>query len=207
MTDEDLGLRERKKQQTRTALSWAAVRLCVTNGYENVRVEDIAAEAGVSLRTFRNYFANKAEAIVARERDRAMLVAGELRARPAAEPLWDALNAAVHTHLSMGVDGDTDQPPTPDWVTGVQAMIAHPAVRGEALRALADAEGQLARAVAERTGTDADHDLYPRLVAATATAARSAALAHWQRADPPVAIGPLLTDAFGQLAAGLPEPS
>ena len=37
----------------------------MVHGLENVSVEDIAAEANVSERTFRNYFASKAEAIVA----------------------------------------------------------------------------------------------------------------------------------------------
>jgi AcrR family transcriptional regulator len=77
------GLRERKKQETRIALSWAAVRLTVERGLANVRIEDIAAEAGVSLRTFRNYFSSKAEAIAAREVDRSLAIAAELRARPA----------------------------------------------------------------------------------------------------------------------------
>jgi AcrR family transcriptional regulator len=78
------GLRERKKEQTRQALSWAAVKLSVERGYENVLVEDIAAEAGVSPRTFNNYFASKGEAIAARHVDRIYEVARRLRERPAA---------------------------------------------------------------------------------------------------------------------------
>ena len=58
-----MGLRERKKAETRAALSWAAIRLTVERGFENVKVEDIAAAAGVSPRTFNNYFASKGEAI------------------------------------------------------------------------------------------------------------------------------------------------
>jgi len=43
----------------------AALRLAVERGLENVTVEDITAEAGVSLRTFGNYFSSKYEAICA----------------------------------------------------------------------------------------------------------------------------------------------
>ncbi|MEV6635320.1 TetR family transcriptional regulator [Actinoplanes sp. NPDC051470] len=90
-----MGLREDKKQATRAALSWAAVRLTVERGWDNVLVDDIAAAAGVSPRTFNNYFSSKGEAIAARHLDRYLLLADNLRHRPPAEPLWDALRAAV----------------------------------------------------------------------------------------------------------------
>src|SRR5450755_813395 len=88
------GLRERKKQQTREALSWAALRLAVERGLANVLVEDIAAEAGVSPRTYNNYFSSKAEAITWRHLDRARRTADLLRARPADEPLWESITNA-----------------------------------------------------------------------------------------------------------------
>jgi len=59
------GLRERKKLAVRQALGSAALRLTVERGPENVTVEDITAEADVSLRTFGNYFSSKYEAICA----------------------------------------------------------------------------------------------------------------------------------------------
>ncbi|HEY5017289.1 MAG TPA: helix-turn-helix domain-containing protein, partial [Streptosporangiaceae bacterium] len=59
------GLRERKKLATRQALGAAAMRLAIERGLENVLVEDIAAAADVSPRTFNNYFASKYEAICA----------------------------------------------------------------------------------------------------------------------------------------------
>ena len=96
------GLRERKKWETRIALSWAAVRLAVERGYGNVRIEDIAAGAGVSLRTFRNYFASKADAIAAREVDRTLAIAKELRARPADEPLWVANRMGPRNRRACG---------------------------------------------------------------------------------------------------------
>src|SRR5258705_13912994 len=89
------GLRERKKQATRQALSLAAMRLAIERGLENVLIEDIAAEVGVSPRTFNNYFSSKHEAICGLAVDRAHRIGVELSTRPAAEPLWDPITHAV----------------------------------------------------------------------------------------------------------------
>src|SRR5690349_19936988 len=86
-----VGLREQKKLATRAALGWAAIRLIVERGYDKVLVEDIAAEAGVSPRTFNNYFGSKAEAVASRHLDRIHRMAEALRERPADEPLWDSI--------------------------------------------------------------------------------------------------------------------
>jgi AcrR family transcriptional regulator len=53
------GLRERKKQRTRAMLIDAAMDLCLRQGYENTTVDQIAAAADVSPRTFSRYFATK----------------------------------------------------------------------------------------------------------------------------------------------------
>ena len=52
-------------------------------------LKDIAAEVGVSPRTFNNYFSSKGEAIAARHLERARSIAAGLRAEPAAKPLWE----------------------------------------------------------------------------------------------------------------------
>jgi AcrR family transcriptional regulator len=198
------GLRERKKQETRIALSWAAVRLTVERGLANVRIEDIAAEAGVSLRTFRNYFGSKAEAITAREKDRSRLIAAELRARPADEPLWPAIRASIAAHLALGEEGHGgERPPDEQWLAGIRLMVSEPALQAEMARAYSAAAAEFATAVADRTGTAG---LYPRLVAEVVGAARSAATAEWLRADPPRSMSDLLAEALDRVAAGLPEP-
>src|SRR5215831_17631507 len=89
------GLRQRKRRETRAALSQAAIRLCVQRGWENVTVDEIAEAANVSPRTFRNYFSTKAEAVAAGHLERMLRIADELRARPAEEQLWTAITNSV----------------------------------------------------------------------------------------------------------------
>lgn len=201
-----MGLRERKKAETRAALSWAAIRLTVERGFDNVKVEDIAAAAGVSPRTFNNYFSSKGEAVAYRHLDRLRRACAELRARPAGEPLWTAITEAALTQYEPGPETVAQPPGDRDaWAAGVRTMIAEPALQGVMLRAAAEAEAEFAAAVAERTGIDLQ-DIYPHLVAAAVTAANSVAQAHYFRADPPVPIRQLLTDALARIAAGLPTP-
>jgi AcrR family transcriptional regulator len=196
------GLRERKKQQTREALSWAALRLAVDRGLSNVLVEDIAAEAGVSPRTYNNYFSSKAEAITWRHLNRARRTADLLRARPSGEPLWESIACAV-----VAQAGDERASPEPDWIAGVRLMLSEPELQGEFLKASVAAERECAEAIAERTGTDPGRDLYPWLVAAAVSAAIRVANEQWLRAEPPVPLAPLLRDALTQIAAGLPAPA
>src|ERR1700712_3008068 len=92
---EVLGLRERKKADTRRALSDAAMELAFEVGLDNVTREDIANRAGVSLRTFTNYFAGKHEAIAYRQLDRIRRSIALLRTRPSEEPLWSAITEAL----------------------------------------------------------------------------------------------------------------
>ncbi|MBF8192952.1 TetR family transcriptional regulator [Nonomuraea sp. K274] len=200
------GLRERKKQATREALMTAALRLALERGLENVRVEDIAAEVGVSPRTFNNYFAGKYEAITARHTDRVRGSVAALRARPEGEPLWEALTEAMIEPWARHA-GQAGAAPEPEMLASIRMLADEPALRAESLRVAFAADGELAAAIAARTGTDAARDLYPHLVAGAATAAVQAAVAHWLRSDPPVPLVPLLRDSLRALAAGLPVPT
>lgn len=56
--------RDRKARLTRRAIHVAAVHQVLENGMEQATVAAISAEAGVSTRTFFNYFASKEDAIV-----------------------------------------------------------------------------------------------------------------------------------------------
>ncbi|GAA3438900.1 TetR/AcrR family transcriptional regulator [Kutzneria kofuensis] len=187
------GLRERKKQATREALSWAALRLAVERGLDNVLVEDIAAEAGVSPRTFNNYFSSKYEAISSRATDRIFRAGQVLLDRPADEPLWDAITAAV-----LEVHAEAATLPTPEWLAGLRPVLSSPAMAGELLKTYVKMQKGLAAAIADRLG-DGDHGMYPEIVAAAVAAAAQVASDHWLRADPPVPMLGLLETALKQL--------
>lgn len=58
------GLRERKRLATRRAIQHAVLTLSLRNGIDKVTVEDISREAGISARTFFNYFASKDAALL-----------------------------------------------------------------------------------------------------------------------------------------------
>ena len=202
-----MGLRESKKEQTRIALSWATIRLTVQRGFHNVRIEDIAAEAGVSPRTFNNYFGGKAEAIAYRQVERVRQIAEELRARPADEPLWDAVTEAVLARFALRDDdgSDTGTASREHWQTGVRLMVGEPALQGELIKAGVAGEAALAAAVADRTGTDADRDAYPWLVAGAIGVVLRVATERMTRDGPPTSPEAALRDALHQMA-GLATP-
>src|SRR5215472_7738353 len=188
------GLRERKKAATRQALAIAALRLAVQRGLENVHVEDIADAAGVSARTFNNYFASKYEAICALAMERGQLVGEALRNRPPAEPLMDALISAAVEPYALAT-----HVPDKEWIDGVRLVVISPALQGEYLRTQHAAQQSLAAAIAERVGTDLDTDMFPAVMAGAVSAAIQVAHERWLRSDPPVALVTLIRQAVGQL--------
>jgi AcrR family transcriptional regulator len=201
------GLRERKKADTRRALSDAALNLAFERGLENVTREDIAAVVGVSLRTFNNYFNGKYEALAYRQAERVRRSLAALRRRPAEEPLWSSIGEVMLEAIEADfgdVYGAESMVPTREELVEVRKMLLAPQVRNALPQSLFD---EWVEAVAERTGTDPERDLYPRLVVAVVRAVGDAAAEAYARADPPVAITELIREGFARVSAGLPEPT
>jgi AcrR family transcriptional regulator len=167
------GLRERKKLETKQALTLAAVRLAAERGLENVRVEDITDAVNVSRRTFTNYFSSKEEAIASRGAGRFARAAEALADRPAGEPLADSLAEVCAAEHAVATRVDREQ------VMPIRMMMASPAMQGAALKVMAEAEGPLAEAIAERIGADPQRELYPHVLATAVVAAVRAATGHW----------------------------
>jgi len=195
-----LGLRERKKLGTRWALSDAALELALERGLDNVTREDIANRAGVSLRTFNNYFTGKYEAVAFRQIDRTRQSLAAFRERPADEPLWSAITAAMLAPLEA--EGATDMKPTPEELVVLRDLLSARDLRAALTK---DLFADWIEAVAERTGTDPVRDMYPRLVVAVVRAVGETAMEAYANAVPPVAYTELLRRGYAAVAAGLPE--
>src|ERR1039457_7025669 len=167
----------------RQALGGAAMRLAVERGLENVFVEDIAAAAEVSPRTFNNYFASKYEAICALALDRSFQIGEALRERPASESLWDAVRNAV-----LAVYGSASEAPDHQVIARIQLVTCSPVLRGEYLKALSMMQYELAEAITERTGAVAAADtFFTRAFAGAITAVVRAPPDHGCSAHPPAA--------------------
>ncbi|MBL8742962.1 MAG: TetR family transcriptional regulator [Myxococcales bacterium] len=79
MTSEaPLGLRERKKAEARVEIVAAALRLFQKRGYAEVTIDEIAALANVSRRTFFRYFPTKEDVVLERRREQLALFRGAL---------------------------------------------------------------------------------------------------------------------------------
>src|SRR5215472_2824187 len=131
------GLRQRKRRQTRAALSRAAIRLSIQRGWETVTVDEIAAAANVSPRTFRNYFSTKAEAIAAGHLERLLRIADELRARPAGEPMWTAVANAAAAQFQPPAKKSETLADANRWLERIRFIVTEPAIQGEVLKASA----------------------------------------------------------------------
>jgi AcrR family transcriptional regulator len=160
-----LGRREARVRATRAALSAAALTLTTERGPDGVTIEEIVAHAGVSYRTFFNYFKTKDEAILG---PMIILSAPErLSLRPPDESPLDALYAAM-------ADAEA-QRHVRDWMDRVVLVKEYPSLYPRYMAAVGGLESEVSRAIADRVGC-AVTDIYPQMLAVAAVAATRVAL-------------------------------
>ena len=171
MTAPPQGLRERKKQATREALREAALRLAVERGPDQVRVEEIAEAAGVSPRTYNNYFASREQAIVAAiTADRELRIAAAVAAEPAGTRLADAVTEAVIEQYTNAGERERET---------LLLITTRDNLRDAFLDATTGIEAPLTAVLAERLGDAEPHTA--RVLAASTAAAVRIALQGWLR--------------------------
>lgn len=189
------GLRASKKEATSRALSSAARSLALEHGLDTVTIEMICASAGVSTRTFFNYFESKGDAIIGQqiplgdEISRAAFVAGG----PSGELLADIMLLVDPSPILVLERRE-------DLRIAMALMKSEPRVLALQLARGAEMELELADLIAARKGL-AEPDFHCTTTAALAQTVLRCALFEWFRADHQDAPGPYLQQAATALLA------
>ena len=195
-TAAEQGLRARKKVATRQALHDAAFKLAVQQGFGRLTVEAIADQAGVSRRTFSNYFTNKEEALLYGDQQRMRVLIGMVRARPAHESPWTALTKAAQEFYPRFGDLDSE------WAAEGRLLRAQPTLVAAQVQAHAALESELAGEVAARLTREDPAGVRARLMAAAFLAALRVALQIWLDENSGAQLSELVDDALAEAGRG-----
>ncbi|MFD9903443.1 TetR family transcriptional regulator [Streptomyces sp. NPDC059063] len=200
VTRPDVTLAERKRQLVSNELTEAALQLLALKGFDAVTVDEIVATAGVSKRTFFRYFASKEDVVVQFLSGMGADMRAALAARPAAEPVSEALRHAVWAGMAACAD-HADH--TGRALAVVQLILRTPALLARFLERQAQWRDDLAAELASRHGLDAGADLYPRMAAGMALTAFDAVLHRWSDSDGKTDPAELTDRAFAVIAPAL----
>jgi len=157
------GLRERRKQETRQAISDVATGLFAARGFDDVTIAQVADAAGVAKMTVTNYFPRKEDLVFDRAEGIVRSLADVFTARAPGESLLAAIRRDYARRIAMA-----------DVTLGLASpafarMIENsPALIGRGLEMLYQREHALGDAIAAETGADGPQQ---RLAAALVSSA------------------------------------
>ncbi|WP_187413020.1 TetR/AcrR family transcriptional regulator [Streptomyces sp. WAC01526] len=190
-----VGLRERKKIQTRQAIRRAAYRLFEEQGYDATPIDQIAEAADVSPSTVFRYFPTKEDIVLTDEYD-TVLEAG-LRTRPADEPMVESMRRVTVEALREIAAADRGE-----LVQRIRLIREVPAIRGRTAENTARDAALISAVLAERTGRPAG-DLELRVISAAILAALQEAMLNWVEGGESAELEALIDQTMDVLARGL----
>jgi AcrR family transcriptional regulator len=155
-----LGLRERKKLQTRTAIRDAAMRLFLERGFDQVSVAEVARAADVSEATVFNYFPTKEDLVYERMDAFEQELLAAVRARPAGEAVLRAFARFILDRTNSAATGDGRR----RVAALTRLTTASPSLRAREQQIVANYTNALTALLAEETGAAPD-DIEPRVAA------------------------------------------
>jgi AcrR family transcriptional regulator len=194
-----IGLRERKKQQTRQQIFDVAQRLFARRGFEKVTVAEIARAANVSEMTVFNYFPTKEDLFYEGMQVFEGRLVDAVRDRRRGEDALSAFRRRVvegASNLEAGQRADAI-------VRAGRIIAASPSLQAR--------ERELVEAYTDRLAAVLGPDIEAKIAAATLMAAHRALVAHTRERAAAGARGPSLAEdfrrqarrAFGRLERGL----
>jgi len=186
--------RGRPPVTSRRELELIALRLFTEHGFDETTIDHIAAEAGVSRRTFFRYFDTKANVLWSAFDTEVDTIRAALASMPADMPMMEAIRKAVVTANHYRAEDVPELRTRINLISSVPDLNASAAVHYDAW------ERSISEFVANRIGQPVD-SLYPLAVGRATLAACRAAYERWvARADTDLTV--YLNAALVALAAG-----
>jgi AcrR family transcriptional regulator len=160
-----MGLRERKKEQTRQLIAETAWRLFADRGFEQVTVAEVARQAQVAVATVFNYFPTKEDLFYHRLEAFGARLVDAISTRAAGEPVLMAFRRYLLESGGLLAQVQAGDPQALERLRTIHRVIAaSPALLAREQRALARTADALAALLAAETDAPA-HDLRPQVAA------------------------------------------
>lgn len=189
------GLRERKRRETQQRIAEVGQRLFLTQGYDSTTLDAIAAEAGISRRTFFSYFKSKDDIILFwMDAGLASLIADLLKTSPDVPPL-DAVRDIMVEHIASS---------TTEQMTAIDnLMLSRESLLARKQAYYAEQEQALFKALCE-VWRQPERRPALRMVAMVSIGAMKVALQAWrEQTGPRKPAARFLRDAFDSLKSEL----
>lgn len=189
-------LRERKRRQARTATQRIAIELCLEHGYDAVTVEMMCDAAGISPRTFYNYFGSREGALIGESKP--MPQPHHVSEFVAAHGCSDVEAFAVMM-ARVWTESELDRE---TFLLRRRLLDATPQLMALNMARVTEARGQYAAVARQRLEiahpglTDADYDTEAALVVSLGLGALQVVARTWLSGDDPAPLDTLVHDYF-----------
>lgn len=185
------GLRERKRRETHARVVDAGICLFVEKGYEATTIDEIAAAAGISRRTFFHYFDSKDDILLSLQSGMGEMLAARVRAAPAGVSPREAVrDAAIAVCAALPAD---------DMIAIDRLMRTSAAVQARKQASYVQHEQTLFAALRERW-PDPERETGLRLIAMTGIGTMRLASDLFHKEEGRRPIQQILRDAFEALS-------
>ena len=169
------GLRERRKRETRQAISDIATQMFVARGFDDVTIAQVADAAGVAKMTVTNYFPRKEDLVFDRAGAVERHLADVIAARAPGESMLAAIRrdyaeAVARADVTLGLS-------SPGFA---RMILSSPALASRAREMLDKREEALGDAIAAETGTDNPQQRLVAALLAYSSTDLVAAVLQWQ---------------------------
>jgi mycofactocin system transcriptional regulator len=170
------------------------IRLFVEQGFDETSIDDIAAAAGISRRTFFHYFPSKADLVWGDFEGELLRMRADVARLDPRLPMMDAVRRAVVDFNILRPEQVEQHRRRLTLILGVPALIAHSTLQFAGWRRV------IADFTAQRLGLHPEDHL-PRTIGHCALGTSLAAHEQWLR-DAGADLGALLDEGFRQLGRG-----